>query len=138
MDNMHTDVRVQKVNLIICQRLSESLKRSVFVIISRILRIHFTKKQFYNSNYHNMLEKHRRRNTPLRRPKHSSSVEFTETDSGMNMEKITRLDRKNLFRKKKKNVSAIDVGAMGKLPVDTPKQKLTFFYRRKSKQKKPR
>ena len=46
MDSIHTDVRVQKVNLIICQRLSESLKRSVFVIISRILRIHFTKKNF--------------------------------------------------------------------------------------------
>lgn len=95
MDNIHTDVRVQKVNLIICQRLSESLKRSVFVIISRILGIHFTKKQFYNSNYHNMLEKHRRRNTPLRRPKHSSSVEFTETDNRTNIEKNhqTRQDR---------------------------------------------
>ena len=121
MDNIHTDVRVQKVNLIICQRLSESLKRSVFVIISRILRIHFTKKQFYNSNYHNMLEKHRRRNTPLRRPKHSSSVEFTETDNRTNIEKkITKLDRTDLFRKKR---LAIAVEALSKLPVNTIKQK---------------
>lgn len=42
-----------------------------------------------------MLEKHHRRNTPLRRPKHSSSVEFTETDNRTNIEKNhqTRQDR---------------------------------------------